>query len=404
MIYNNVKDIVSAFDTSLFKHQTSFMISYRSTIDFDPTKILTYSSFYDDCIANDGFNASTSNGIKTLRFSMTYNTPGTTADSEKSTYAEGFNVAADEMEEVRGTVGGELPIDSRTSSFPVSDSEQLYYAVTQGYKPECTGGAKTVYDKARTICSEIISSSFSGYDKVSAIYDWIGEHVQYDEDGLAKASEANTAGSTYKNADNSYLEGVFNRGLAVCDGYSKAFALLCGMAGLECYRVVGDKPSTNDPTVSIGHAWNYVKIDDKWFASDPTANNVAFSVSIAGGLDKRFELGNHDLMLTSKANLEELGYSQRSLIYPETSNASSYYYSEASISKDAKVVLTINDEASFTTLFDIFDKKTSTSTKYLEYLDPNNIVNGLYAKAIASKTDYSQYGISQTYHAMFYCK
>ena len=56
---------------------------------------------------------------------------------------------------------------------------------------------------------------------------------------------------------------------AVCDGYSKAFLLLCEKKGIECLMDQGSAlPSTE------GHAWNYVKMDnDKWYGIDVTWND-----------------------------------------------------------------------------------------------------------------------------------
>jgi len=56
---------------------------------------------------------------------------------------------------------------------------------------------------------------------------------------------------------------------AVCDGYSKAFLLLCNKYNIECLIDQGSAlPST------IGHAWNYVKMDNgKWYGIDVTWND-----------------------------------------------------------------------------------------------------------------------------------
>lgn len=56
---------------------------------------------------------------------------------------------------------------------------------------------------------------------------------------------------------------------AVCDGYSKAFLLLCEREGIECVIVLG----TALPSME-NHAWNYVRMDDdKWYAVDVTWND-----------------------------------------------------------------------------------------------------------------------------------
>ncbi len=60
-------------------------------------------------------------------------------------------------------------------------------------------------------------------------------------------------------------------GLAVCDGYARAFKLLCDAYEIPCVVVVGDaiQNGQTDP-----HAWNYVEMEDgKWYAVDVTWND-----------------------------------------------------------------------------------------------------------------------------------
>jgi Uncharacterized protein involved in cytokinesis, contains TGc (transglutaminase/protease-like) domain len=56
---------------------------------------------------------------------------------------------------------------------------------------------------------------------------------------------------------------------AVCDGYSRAFLLLCNKMNVNCMMDLGSAlPSM------VGHAWNYVQLDnDKWYAIDVTWND-----------------------------------------------------------------------------------------------------------------------------------
>jgi len=74
---------------------------------------------------------------------------------------------------------------------------------------------------------------------------------------------------------------------AVCDGYSKAFLLLCEKNNIECLVDQGSAlPSTN------GHAWNYVKMDnDKWYGIDVTWNDGNNNIYFLLGADSFFS--NH---------------------------------------------------------------------------------------------------------------
>lgn len=189
-----------------------------------------------------------------------------------------------------------LPIDEKTESAKVSNSNELYRAVSCGQKPifadDNSGIAlKKLYDEARDVLTTYVSDDMSDYEKVAAIYDWIVNVVDYDY------AAAQLQGDDTSKYNAFYLEGVFNDHRAVCDGKSKAFALLCGMENIKAVRVVGyaDKNlkdrdlSSKKVLASIGHAWNKVLIDadddgvKEWYVVDTTWGDVAIKNEGASG-------------------------------------------------------------------------------------------------------------------------
>lgn len=186
-----------------------------------------------------------------------------------------------------------LPIDEKTESAKVSNSNELYRAVSCGQKPifadDNSGIAlKKFYDEARDVLTTYVSDDMSDYEKVAVIYDWIVNVVDYDY----AAAQLQGADASKYNAF--YLEGVFNDHRAVCDGKSKAFALLCGMEGIKAVRVVGYadknlKDLTPDEQLDRGHAWNKVLIDadddgvKEWYVVDTTWGDVAVKNEGASG-------------------------------------------------------------------------------------------------------------------------
>ena len=56
--------------------------------------------------------------------------------------------------------------------------------------------------------------------------------------------------------------------VAVCDGISDAFRILCCVEGIECIKVSGIGKTE-------AHAWNKVKIGDSWYTVDATWNKAA---------------------------------------------------------------------------------------------------------------------------------
>ncbi len=70
--------------------------------------------------------------------------------------------------------------------------------------------------------------------------------------------------------------GALVNGAAVCDGYSKAFQILCGKLGIDCVGVNGLSPEfnqENDESADNGHMWNCVKIGGEWYHIDVTWND-----------------------------------------------------------------------------------------------------------------------------------
>ncbi len=153
----------------------------------------------------------------------------------------------------------EFASDNQYLYTEVSTSEQLYWAVENKVTPKFVSTscrAYVIYQKAKSVLREIISDDMSDYEKALSIFDWISINTSYD----------------YTNYDNYtgdvsgwpmlipsfYLEGVFVTGYSVCDGFSKAYSLMCNMLGIDCIRIVGDAYTSSS---SGGHAWNKVLMD-----------------------------------------------------------------------------------------------------------------------------------------------
>ena len=62
----------------------------------------------------------------------------------------------------------------------------------------------------------------------------------------------------------------------VCEGYSKAFKVLCDAVGLPCILVAGEGSQSSSFTGISNHMWNAVCIDDAWYSVDLTWDDLAF--------------------------------------------------------------------------------------------------------------------------------
>ena len=168
-----------------------------------------------------------------------------------------------------GEARNSFKIDQVTNTYEVSNSEQLCYVLERGYKPTFTSdecSAKRMYDAARSVLSTLVGDDFSDLEKLHAIYDWLIENVTYDKTlfGYVVAN-----GEDLRKYKGFYLEGVFDDRRAVCDGISKAFMVMARIEGIECVQVSGTAIESG-----VGHAWNKVRLNGRWYIVDATGGGV----------------------------------------------------------------------------------------------------------------------------------
>lgn len=104
----------------------------------------------------------------------------------------------------------------------------------------------------------IVSPSMSEYEKVKAIHDYLVIHVDYDYENLSAGTLPDSAFTA---------DGALLAHSAVCEGYAKAFSLLCDLSGVENTLVYG---TADDGTGVQSHAWNQVRVDGAWYNMDVT--------------------------------------------------------------------------------------------------------------------------------------
>ena len=92
------------------------------------------------------------------------------------------------------------------------------------------------------------------YKDVKMIHDYLVSNLDYDSG----------AGATHTYD----IYGALVNHKCVCEGYAKAFKYLLNGLNIESTLVIGK--GTNSRGESENHAWNYVKIDEKWYAVDVT--------------------------------------------------------------------------------------------------------------------------------------
>lgn len=111
-------------------------------------------------------------------------------------------------------------------------------------------------EQAKDIIDNIISYDMTDVEKVKAVHDYIVVNTEYDTVGLENDNLPDHAFT---------VEGVLIKGIAVCQGYADTFQLFMDLLNIESQVVLG-----TDLVNGVGHAWNMVCLDDKWYQIDVT--------------------------------------------------------------------------------------------------------------------------------------
>ena len=109
-----------------------------------------------------------------------------------------------------------------------------------------------------------LTSGKSDYEKIKIVHDYLIDNVEYDTTVL---------GSNIYN-----IYGALVSKKCVCEGYAKAFQYLMNELGIDNAIVIGTATNSNNETEN--HAWNYVKLDNNWYAVDVTWDDP---IIIGGG-------------------------------------------------------------------------------------------------------------------------
>ncbi|MDI9876638.1 transglutaminase domain-containing protein [Flectobacillus rivi] len=111
--------------------------------------------------------------------------------------------------------------------------------------------------------------------KVAAIFEWITGSIQYDLETFQQRLPTLDLGNSQSSAV------VLNTRKAICGGYSNLFYDLCKYAGIKTQVIEGlgkirNSSNPSDSTFRIeSHAWNAVKLNEKWYLLDLTWSSGA---------------------------------------------------------------------------------------------------------------------------------
>ncbi len=181
-------------------------------------------------------------------------------------------------------------------------NQSLIFIPTYDYsESEVNQNLETIEENTVDIINEALQLEES-LDKVKLIYDYIIDHVEYQEN---------------EGTDQNILSSLID-GQSVCAGYARAYQYLLNRVGVEAVYIVGTvNESLAQDTTDEGHAWVMIHLDDDYYYSDLTWGDVV----------------NGDMTHTCYGFLlmtdeEMLACYEPSVSYEKTTNTTNPYYSE----------------------------------------------------------------------------
>ncbi len=234
-----------------------------------------------------------------------------------------------------------------------------------------------IKDFVNTFNTKFATASHTDYENVKTIYDFVVRNTEYDDVAFkgenVSQTRLNIAHSAYGAIKGALLDSngkqtkdynwdiqnfIFdvniistaNQGLAVCEGITKLFYLLCESNGIKCKIIDGDY-TENSGKDSDPHEWAEVYLDDgvkqdgaRWYLVDPT---FAIQRSI-----KEVHFNNYDYFLRGTAS-DVFHYKNHQTAYP---------FKEYDIT---------SNDAVRSSLYDLYSKEYLASAEDYEFSPPD---------------------------------
>jgi len=110
--------------------------------------------------------------------------------------------------------------------------------------------------KLENIRNQVVNAleGYTTYEKIKYVHDWLINNLTYD--------------TTYQGENIHNIYGALVNANVVCEGYARTFKYILDGLEIPCVMISGT--ATNSAGKTELHAWNDIKIDNKWYAIDLT--------------------------------------------------------------------------------------------------------------------------------------
>ncbi len=161
-----------------------------------------------------------------------------------------------------GKYGISLDRANQIEQFIWNDSPELYNFY-EHYSPQEEKELNAQLQNVSAVILSKINDDMTDYEKVKAIYVYLGKNIEYDNDA---AEEVDNGIIDTKLASDSQtiIGGIINK-KAVCVGIAHSLQYLLYKIDIPCYSVSGTY-------LGESHRWNLIKVDGEWYYADLTMN------------------------------------------------------------------------------------------------------------------------------------
>lgn len=261
--------------------------------------------------------------------------------------------------------------------------------------PERLKKAKEKFNKTVDKIIDGAPKNATDYELELYVNDYLVENCVYDKEAAETEDIAGHENDAY---------GALVENKAVCEGYSRAFQLLCNRLGIDCISVSGT--ADGEP-----HGWNNIKLDGEWYEVDVTWNDTdgdtEFPIYDYFNLPSdKFSESHSTSPLYSEITLSEYENTDYyfNVFAPECKGTKYYYYSYSCVT-----VHDINDSEEIT---NAIAQAAKNGEKYFDFviderLDFNTtadeiIYNGYLAEWIANANLANRYNPTLNEEARVY--
>ncbi len=218
------------------------------------------------------------------------------------------------------------------------NTQQLWYALENGYVPICVpdSPADKTLNRAKEILREIICEGMTDEEKIFRIYTWIGRNVQYDRQyysyNTGLEDKVNYPDEKIAEMICFHAEGALLENLSVCYSFAKAYLILLRLEGIESYLCIGrtNAETQKNETISLTHAFVKIRLDGKWYTSDPQRSSL--EVWTEGDV----ELPSYLRFLIPVNDLKHIVYTHNDI---DMSNAGDYFIYDKLLLNGKKVMV-----------------------------------------------------------------